>query len=211
MKSVFATVVLFLALPTFAETSPAMAKILEALSRVPAQEAQKVEEAKPAEDSSPKSPTTWQTSCYNIDDDVLRQELLDEGTSWRHRHIAYEKENCEAAYLFYDIHYKVKQDGAKIDLTHIATAYTPLTAEVAEALNLIRWCGLDGWKKDEAQSIAGQECGDFKVPSKGQMLYSIFELKNDGKDLFLGEATVAKPGTTPENRHEKLSTRAFQK
>ena len=210
MKSVFATVVLFLALPTFAETSPAMAKILEALSRVPAQEAPKAEDPKSAEEVTPKSPTTWQTSCYSIDDDVLKQELLDEVTSWRHRHIAYEKENCETAYLYYDIHYKVKQEGTKIDLTHVSTAYTPLSAEVAEALNLIRWCGLDGWKKDESQSIAGQECGDFKVPEKGKMLYSIYELKNNGKDLFLGEGTIARPGTTPENRHDKLSTRPFQ-
>ena len=203
MKSVFATVVLFLALPTFAETSPAMAKILEALSRVPVQEA-------------PASPTKteaqqFQTSCYQIDDDVLKQELQDEGTMWKHRHVAYEKENCEAAYLYYDNSYKVKQDGNKIDLTYVSTAYTPLTAEVAEALNLIRWCGLDGWKKDESQSISGQECGDFKVPPKGQMLYSIYELKNDGKELFLGEPTISHMGTTPETRHEKLSPRAFQK
>jgi len=161
--------------------------------------------------ATPATPTQWQTPCYNIEDDVLKEELTDDASNWKHRYIAYEKDKCEAAYLYYDNSYKVKQDGKKIDLTYVSTAYTPLTAEVAEALNLIHWCGLEGWKKDESQTVSGQECGDFKVPAKGTMLYSIYELKNEDKELSLGEATMDHLGLTPESRHEKLSSRVFQK
>jgi hypothetical protein len=163
------------------------------------------------ETKAPPTEEHFQTACYSIDDDVLKEELNQSGDTWQHRYIAYEKENCEVPYLYFDNSFAVKQDGNKLDLTYQDISYTPLSSEVAEALNLSKWCGLTGWKKDEAQNVLSKECGDYKAPKKGQGLYSIYELRKEGTELALGVESKDHKGDTAETRHDKLSDRVFLK
>lgn len=156
--------------------------------------------------------TQWKTECYKVDDDVLREELIQNNLQWLHNHVAYEDDNCQTPYLRYQQVSTARISGHQLDLTHVETSYTALTDEVAEALNLIAWCEITDWKSQEKRIVTGKDCGDFKPRSEGEVTYTFFEIRaiSATERIFnWGEASESHDGSTPTRRHIMGSPHPF--
>ncbi|MNJ99907.1 hypothetical protein D3C87_176880 [compost metagenome] len=156
--------------------------------------------------------TFWTTECYSTDEDILQEELFQKDGRWEHTHVAYEEENCQKAYLRFQQVSKARLAGQKLDLTHVETSYTPLSEEVAEALNSVAWCGISHWRQHEKQVVTGLVCGDYKAAQAGDMTYSIFKVSSLSKTVrvFLwGKATPALDGKSEATRFQDLNERPF--
>lgn len=151
----------------------------------------------------------WRTECYQVGEDILQEDLHFSETAWTRIFTAFEDEHCEIPYLRFEQSYKVKTTGHDADLTHLETAYTPLSEETAEALDFIDWCGLHSWQAHEKKIVTGQDCGDYLPPKLGEMSYTIF--RKDSQGLRLGKAGPGYNGKTPESRHQDLHEYLFQK
>ena len=121
---------------------------------------------------------TYEQKCKIIgDDDIVQMSLIQDGQTLIHRVTAYEEENCQKQYLIFDRVYLLeKTNDSALFLIHQKALYTPLTQEVAKALNLINYCGYRSWLNGQSKDVTGQKCDDFqqlanqqKVVIPGQM------------------------------------------
>lgn len=149
------------------------------------------------------TPEIWEKGCELFEeDDFLVSRLEVNGANWRRIRIAYEEEGCLNAWIVFEEEAAiVKQQGEELDLRTRRVGYRPLTAEVAEALNLGAFCGLRDWKAGLYRDVTGRECGDFDVPAAGAVTYT---RRKQGEGLFLGEASAGHEGASPETRHVSL-------
>nr|BFD63747.1 hypothetical protein BdHM001_24280 [Bdellovibrio sp. HM001] len=155
--------------------------------------------------------TYYDRPCYSDDGDVLTTHLQVQDGKWVLTHIAYEEDACKQSYLAFEIQYGVRIDGGNVDLTVTESSYTPLTEEVAEALNMVRYCEYTDWRRNEKKVVSGYLCDEYKAPNVGDKTYSIFKTEpKDGQELFyLGTASQESSGKSPLQRHKKFERLPF--
>ena len=159
--------------------------------------------------ATPNLDGTWSKACQDVDGDYVSSSLKISKAQWNVTHWGYEDENCAAKYLQFDLSYSAVMTEQNLDLKLADAAYTPMTDEVAEALNEGEFCGFTNWKKNKKTSIIGKECSDVDNYEKNQMVYSIY--KNQTNQLWLGEASASHEGITPDSRHTSLEAIAYKK
>jgi hypothetical protein len=112
----------------------------------------------------------------------------------------------------YELQYKVKTVDRNIDMTTVQAAYTSLTDNVTEALNMINWCGFSDWKTNEAKIVSGQVCDEYKAPEEGEILYSTYQVKAmEPLQIFMGTASSELDGKTPNTRYQLPERQAYIK
>lgn len=147
--------------------------------------------------------------CHAIEDDVLQTSLNINGGDWAISHTAFEDSACETPYLNYEIKYSVKTNARHIDMSVKEVSYTVYSDEVSEALNMVGYCGFSDWQANEKRIVTGKICDEFRTPKENEILYSIFELKNEGSEVYLGRPTGKFNGKTIETRHQCLDPYTF--
>lgn len=150
-------------------------------------------------------------ACHIDEGDVLTTDIVETNSMWTITHTAFEEDRCHFPYLVYEVKYATEKHQEKIDLTVIETSYTPITEEVAMALNLIRYCGYSDWAKKEKKIVSGYLCDEFKAPNNGDKLFTIFktEQKNENFVLYIGMPTEGRLGKTSGTRHQSFDKRPF--
>lgn len=155
----------------------------------------------------------WLKSCEDQDGDYVSSSLKVNKAQWNFSHVGFEDEECRVKYLQFDRSYTAVVTDSKLDLKLVDAVYTPMSDEVAEALNEAEFCGVTSWKKNKKVSIVGKDCSDVDNYLKNQMTYSIYKMEVlDGKNhLQVGEASAVNTGATPATRHASLEQTAYQK
>ena len=153
---------------------------------------------------------TWEKGCEVFEEEDFLTSRLELGEKeWRRIRIAYEEGGCLTPWIVFEEQAEiVRSQGEELDLRVHHVGYRPLSAEVAEALNLGEFCGLQGWKEGIFQEVTGRECGDFKVPAAGSALFT--RMKEEA-GLFVGEATKGNEGDAPGRRHRSFERRPYQR
>lgn len=151
----------------------------------------------------------WKTDCLILEEDNLQSQIQIQENIWTSTHTGYEDEKCQKPYLEFHQIQKALVHGNDLDLTTMESSYTPLTKEIAEALNLIRYCGIETWKVGSAQIVNGKECQDFQVPRVGSVLYTTYKLTES--HLYLGRPGKGKRGQTTEDRLSEYETYFYSK
>ncbi len=142
----------------------------------------------------------WKKACQDIDGDYLLEEMNVDKNSWSESQVAFENADCTLPYIRFEKQFALVINNNNRDLTLQNVFYTSMTAEGAQALNEIEFCGVSDWKLNVRQSMLNKDCGDGEVYQAGTKLYSIFKLSSDQK-LFLGEASENFDGSAPSKRH----------
>jgi hypothetical protein len=173
---------------------------------------------------SAKASEVWVKPCSDHDGDFISAKLVKINNQWNFSDWGYEDEPCNMPYIQLDRLYQLKSVGlksdsdgpqidetGKMDLQLIDALYTPLTDEVARALNDSGFCGIENWKMNMAVSILGKPCASVDNYQPGQMTYSIWKkTKIDGDvRLWLGESSIPADGSTAEKRHQVFEVNAY--
>ncbi|MCM2353009.1 MAG: hypothetical protein NDI63_05275 [Pseudobdellovibrio sp.] len=157
----------------------------------------------------PVSATEYLRSCYDDNSDYLQTLVNLNNSEWMITYTAFEDRSCETPYLHYEVKYQTQQSANNIDMIATEVSYTALSELVGEVLNQINYCGFNNWKAFEKKVVTGKVCDEFQTPKANEVLYSIFELKNDGTELFLGMPSGDFNGKSPERRHQSLDPLGF--
>ncbi|MFV3408799.1 hypothetical protein ACNH6C_09350 [Bdellovibrio bacteriovorus] len=155
----------------------------------------------------------YERPCYVDEGDALTTHLQVSENQWILTHLAYEEDACKQAYLAFEIQYTTATAGTEVDLTVSESSYTPLTEEVAEALNMVKYCDYTDWKRGEKKVVSGYLCDEYKAPNVGDKTYSIFktEQKDGAELLYIGAASAQGSGKSPSQRHKKYEPLPFFK
>lgn len=157
------------------------------------------------------SATEYLRSCYDDNSDYLQTLVNMNNSEWTITYTAFEDRSCETPYLHYEVKYQTQQAANNIDMTATEVSYTALSELVGEVLNQINYCGFNDWKTFEKKVVTGKVCDEFQTPKQGEILYSIFALKNEGSELYLGISSGNMNGKSPERRHQSLDPLGFFK
>lgn len=156
---------------------------------------------------------TYERPCFVAgEDDMLTSKIQIENSQWTVTQTAYVDEACKETYLIFETKSKVLvQQSEKIDMTTLEVAYVSTRDDVTRALNEIAFCGKQDWVTHTRQIVTGQQCQDFAAPALGQVVYSIFQVKNvDGKtEARIGERSPAGDGSSPEKRHAQFELQPY--
>ncbi len=97
------------------------------------------------------------------------------------------------------------KNATEINRTPSEVTLTPLSAFVANQMNLLEQCGMTNWQSDQEQSVLGTVCAEgFE-----SMEYDIIFLENDR--LQIGDIRGEKDGTTETNRRDQLDVIPFDR
>lgn len=157
---------------------------------------------------------TFVRPCYAVSDDILNSEIQISGSAWSTKFTAFEESGCKTAYLVFETLYSIQHQEPhpsgfhKLDLSVQEVSYTPLSDEVAEALNFMTYCGFDNWKKDEKKIVTGLICDEFEAPAKGTILYTIFQISKEAS-LMLGTESKGAEGFSENTRHQHLDKKEY--
>lgn len=154
-------------------------------------------------------------SCYTVnEDDALQSVMQIQQDKWTQTHTAFEEASCKTPYLIYQTEYKAAVSGGELDLSVVEASYTILSREVAEALNMVNYCGFNNWKPNAKRVVTGLLCDEFQVPAQSDVLYSIFKIQpNADQDaaLYLGASAQNEDGKTPSARHQGFESTPYLK
>ncbi|RYZ96492.1 MAG: TonB-dependent receptor [Proteobacteria bacterium] len=127
----------------------------------------------------PSGSFTKPCSSFEEDDFLISKLKLESGT-WERVRTAYEEDSCATAWIEYREEARIKRwEETSLDLEFVRASYLPLTAEVAEALNISAFCGRADWKAGIATPVTGQACDDFRVPKLGAPVYASFRREGE--------------------------------
>lgn len=160
--------------------------------------------------SLPAQASEYLRACHDNDSDYLKTALNIQDNRWIITHTAFEDNYCETPYLKFEIQYQTQVAGKNIDMKTTEVSYTILTEVVTMILNDMNWCGFSDWKASEKKVVTGKVCDEFQTPRLNEVLYSIFETKNEGSELYLGMPTGKLNGKTAEKRHQTLDPLGFK-
>ncbi len=150
--------------------------------------------------------TVYEQACHVIgEDDYVKYSIITTGLETGHNFTlsitAFEDEACTLPYLQYDQHFSIAAiSNENINLIAKEISYKPLTLETADALNLLSYCGVDGWKNQNPVVVTGQLCNDYQQLSQGQHWFQILKASVDSLSLGLtteeldGRAESRRPG-----------------
>lgn len=158
----------------------------------------------------------WKQDCQIIEgDDVIQVELDVSGDIWKWQGYGFEDEKCKIPYIAYEEVYSAEKvveiASGKFDLDFIANeiSYTPLSREVAEALNMARYCEIQDWKDHQKTLVTGRACDDRQLRRAGDRSYQRIKTVEDG--LWWGLYSDSMDGSTPAKRPESYETLMFKR
>lgn len=151
----------------------------------------------------------WKKGCEQIGEDYLSSQLYISSEAWLFTDWAFEDPGCQKKYLQFERVFRADLVAGDLDLQVKDVLYTPLTEEVAEALNLIGFCGLKNWQTGVSRSVIQRFCESVDNYQQDQMIFSIWKFDNEG--IFVGQATPGFDGSSPDKRHQSLESSAYQK
>lgn len=121
----------------------------------------------------------FEQNCHIVnDEDVLKMALiftdpnLSDRVTWRTT--AFEDENCKTPYIIFDRLFQfISNTPSEILLISLESSYTPISDEVAEALNMMNYCELNTWQAGQKQVVTGRTCQDYvQLREYQQITYS---------------------------------------
>lgn len=77
--------------------------------------------------------------------------------------------------------------------------------DAAKLLSAAKYCGVTDWKVDEEVDIAGKDCLGESL-DKGEVVFDIFRLQDDGKTLLVGDTLLWFDATDADDRPTQLAT-----
>ena len=124
---------------------------------------------------------SYDTGCLTADnDDVMNMQLDIINQKFSFTATAYEDNDCHLPYIIFKNEYITNSTTAdSITLSHTASSYTPLTDEVASALNYIQYCGFIDWKKDSVKTVTGLVCDDYTQLKEDEKVTKKFHQTKD--------------------------------
>lgn len=163
--------------------------------------------------SQPLLEGLWRKPCELIQDDWVSSELRVQKSQWHFVYWGYEDKACRKKYLQFEQILKASLVSPNLDLQVENILYTPLTQEVAEALNQIAFCNFREWKINQSHSVLDQLCESVDSYRKNQMIYSLFRVFPETTGLFLklGRPGPETDGSRPEKRHQDYEATAYEK
>lgn len=155
----------------------------------------------------------WQKPCEDQNGDFVSAQVAIKSSQWTITSWGYEDQECTMKYLRFDLRFETAVSDFNMDMKIMDALYTPMTAEVAQALSEAEFCGVKSWKMGRSQSVLGLSCSSVRNYQKSQMIYSVFRKDPlPGKDLlWIGEPTKAYDGSTPEKRHVSFELYAYER
>jgi len=155
---------------------------------------------------------TWIKACQQAQDDFISSELKITQDEWHFLYHGFEELDCQKKYLQFESFLKASMQGSHLDFLVLDVLYTPLTEEVAAALNLISFCGFKNWKMQERKSVLNRICESVDSYRLGQMIYSLLQFRQNPKlSLFIGASTDSSDGSSSEKRHQIYEDSAYEK
>jgi len=130
--------------------------------------------------------TYYQTCNASNEGDYYEQYLnIDKGhIHWKF--IAYEDAECNSPYLIFLREYVIESVNETIVNTAFKKAsYVSITDEVTRSLNIIRYCGLNGWKTNVARDVTGLKCDEYQQRQLGEK--ESFKYLFDNQNLYWGD------------------------
>lgn len=122
---------------------------------------------------------------------------------------AFEDENCETPYLQYNQYFEVIDfKDNKLNLKTTKITYIALSDEVARALNLIQYCGIQDWKNQVEQGVTGKVCDDYVQLSADDTLFQILRQTPEG--LQFGKISATQDGRSEKSRPSDFDPFVFQ-
>jgi hypothetical protein len=96
----------------------------------------------------------------------------------------FEDENCKKPYIFYEERYVVKSFSLKsgnsneynVNLSTKEISYTPLSDQVARALNEGSFCGLNEWQDHVKTTVTGGACNGDRLRKKEETYFQTLRL-----------------------------------
>lgn len=169
----------------------------------------------------------WSQGCFVVrnggseDEDWLTAHLqfssdsgLKSGVAIQWIRRAYEEENCQKPYLDYGLLYsaQLSTESDDLDLEVKQAFYVIHTEEVARALNLVAFCGINNWKKGVSQEVTGHDCDGIVQPKIGQKIFSRLKIKMEqSQQLFWGRPSAGFGGESPSKRFQSFEDMSYQK
>lgn len=153
----------------------------------------------------------WVQPCQNVDGEFISSEMDLSAKKVQIRYWGYEDDRCQKKYIQFEMRMEsFWGDEGQVDFQVQNVFYTPLTDEVRDSLNLIRFCGISTWQTNQAESVIDKNCDSVTHYQKNQEIFSIYRF--EGQDqLFLGERDEIFDGSSEAKRHRKLQKIAYQK
>jgi hypothetical protein len=158
----------------------------------------------------------WTKKCQDIDGDFITATIQIQNPGkwiWLESELAFEDAACSQLYLKFEKQSTAVMVGNNLDLTLQEVAYTPMSKEVADALNEAEFCQIKNWQANKKQSILNKVCADVGNYVSGQKLYSIYKMAEETKlpALFIGAPDEKFDGSTPALRHLRFQAIPFLK
>lgn len=152
----------------------------------------------------------YQQACRVIGEDDYVQyqiEREDQG-SLNLKLTAFEDENCEVPYLQYNQYFQVENlQGNRLNLKTEKITYTALSEEVAEALNLIEYCGINSWSEKSEIGVTGKICDEHQQLAKDEILFQILDVQTS--QIRFGKITPQQDGRDERHRPTEWDELAF--
>lgn len=128
----------------------------------------------------------YSQSCKTIlDDDYVQFSIENKSADFKKNDlvnlkvIAFEDDECQTPYLKFHQYFKVEnRNETQLDLKTIKVTYTALTQEVANALNLIKYCGIKNWKPAIETNVTGNICDEYRQLAVGDPYFQIIQIQD---------------------------------
>lgn len=110
--------------------------------------------------------------------------------------------------------YKISADEAGLatfDLTLEHLIITPHDRWIVFFFNQATFCGFRDWASGQPKDVTGLQCGDTRMPGRGDVFYDVYDLTADGT-LYFGEVTDRYDRRAPGRRPVALdATQPFRR
>lgn len=100
-------------------------------------------------------------------------------------------------------------EGARnINFTIKEARFKPQDDKAVDALNTLKYCGFENWKKNQSKDILNRNCKGAKY-SDGMVIFDIYKREKD--TIFFGEANNWLAGKTTNDRPAELAADGYDK
>lgn len=156
----------------------------------------------------------WQQPCVETDEDVFRKNLEIKNLKWNFSFFGFEEPGCRKPYIKFEKIVRAAQTfefGVQnVDLQIQDVIYTPLSKEVADALNLAQFCGFRNWQNQISISVLNRQCDSVANYRVGQIEYGIYSIDKENLNLKLGQADGVYDGSSKEKRFKTFEAESYQ-
>lgn len=162
----------------------------------------------------------WSQGCQiTNDDDVIEMSIDVQSDAFAVQGYAFEEKDCTVPYIYFEENYSVQSFASvnnsphyNLNLVTKEIAYTPLTDEVARALNEGSFCGLNNWKVKVKTVVTGGNCNDERMKRKGEIYFQSVRLSQDAPTSFYwGLTNHTLDGSSADKRPKLYEALPFKK